>query len=95
MGKETYPRYLDMEMYSKFKGLYSCNCHLFDSYEELRQANLQKFVPGQKVKHRCSGKIGTVVEFKKPWVTFPFPAIKNQLQGIEHMEELFLISKNE
>jgi hypothetical protein len=30
--KSHYPRYLDVQIDNKFQGLYTCSCHLFDSY---------------------------------------------------------------
>ena len=46
-------------------GLYTCSCHLFPTYEDAKKAQLQKFVLGEKVKHRCSGDLGVVKEVCK------------------------------
>lgn len=86
--KETYPRYLDVEIDGKFKGLYSCSCHLFETYDDLRNANLQKFVPGQKVRNRCSGKEGIIYEVKGKFV---YCNHDSPLWGLHHKEELILI----
>jgi hypothetical protein len=88
MKKETYPRYLDVEIDGKFKGLYSCDCHAFDSYEDLRKANLQKFTPGQKVLHRCTGKKGIIDKVEGKFVYFNHGS---PLWGTAHKEELILI----
>lgn len=86
--KEIYPRYLDMETDGKFKGLYSCDCHMFDTYAELRKANLQKFIPGQKVRNRCSGKKGTIDKVEGNFIYFNHGS---PLWGLHHKEELILI----
>lgn len=88
MAKESYPRYLDMIIDGQFKGLYSCSCHMFDTYEELRKANLQKFVPGQKVKHRHLEKEGIIESIEGKYAYFNH---KSPLWGTAHFEELILI----
>ncbi len=86
--QEGYPRYVDVMVGEKYKGLYSCDCHLFETYEDLRKANLQKFVPGQKVKNRCTGKQGTIESITGKYAYFNY---KSPLWGTAHIEELILI----
>ncbi|WP_348814087.1 hypothetical protein [Flavobacterium maritimum] len=86
--QEGYPRYVDVMVGEKYKGLYSCDCHLFENYAELRKANLQKFVPGQKVKHRCNGKEGVIESITGKYIYFNH---KSPLWGTAHIEELILI----
>lgn len=87
--QKTHPK-LDIIVNGKFKGLYSCDCHCFENYEDLRKANLQKFLPGQKVKHRCSGLIGIIDHLiDKKFVYFDH---KDLLYGMKHIEEIELIN---
>ena len=43
-------------------GLYGCSCHPFSSWTECYKAHDQRFKIDDKVKHRCTGKIGFVVK---------------------------------
>lgn len=43
------------------QGFYGCNCHPFKSWEDLKFYEKQKFVFGDKVKHRCGGRKGIIL----------------------------------
>lgn len=45
-------------------GLYGCSCHPFSSWTECYKAHDQRFKIDDKVKHRCTGKIGFVTKIQ-------------------------------
>lgn len=51
-----------IEKPQEVKGLWSCSCHLFGSFDEAKKAARQKFAIGDKVKNRCTKRTGVVHE---------------------------------
>jgi len=43
------------------KGLWGCCCHPFASWDECDKMQKQKFTPGEKIKNRCTGKLGEII----------------------------------
>lgn len=72
-------------------GYFGCSCHPFLSWEECDKMHKQKFTPGQKVKNRCTGRIGVInkkCDDDGPyWYEIKYGPIPKDLQ-IEHAAKL-------
>lgn len=96
--KSHYPRYLDVQVDNQFQGLYTCSCHLFDSYQELKDANLQRIVIGAKYKIRCTGQECIAKEIdaeNKQFINiFVEPYDCARCNQTEHKSNLILVSED-
>ncbi len=70
-------------------GLYTCSCHLFDSYEAADAARKQKLPIGTPVKNRCTGTVGVVNELcsQKGWVIVKYGPLPKD-NHLEHVQKL-------
>ena len=76
-------------------GLYGCSCHPFTSWLECEKLQRQKLKIGQVVKHRCSGKIGTVLKLADHgYVDVKFGKLPRDIQS-EHAQNLIIIIKQD
>ena len=72
----------------KVIGLYSCSCHLFESYDAAKIARTQKLNIGQPVTHRCSGKVGSIYAIESGgYVTVKYGPLASDIQ-LEHVQNL-------
>ena len=69
-------------------GLYTCDCHLFENYEEARKAKNQKLSLNTEVKHRCSGEIGTIDEICGQGYVIVKYGLLPKDKHLEHVQEL-------
>ena len=73
-------------------GLYTCSCHLFESYEQADAAAKQKLEVGEKVKERCSGEEGEVSEVNKGGYVIVKYGERPCDHKLEHAQELIKIT---
>lgn len=72
-------------------GLYTCSCHLFESYEDAIFHQKKKLPVGTKVKNRCTGNKGVVYSLcdAKGYVIVKYgPLPKNR--HLQHVQELLI-----
>ena len=83
--------YCDREGVYAFKGWWICNCHPFDTFEDARKAARQKFEIGEKVKDRCTGKIGILHSIgENKYFTVKFGRYPKDIH-LKHSQELLKI----
>ena len=76
----------------KVTGLWGCDCHPFDNYEESQKAKNQKLPIGSKVKNRCTQQNGSVFEIceSKGYVIVKYGQLPKHHQ-LEHKQNLILL----
>lgn len=73
-------------------GYYGCKCHPFNSWGECYKFQIQKLKIGQRVKHRCTGKLGVVDKLgEKGFVIIKFGDLQRDLK-LEHVANLIKIT---
>lgn len=75
-------------------GYHGCSCHPFESWEECEKAHKRKFKPGQRVKVRHTGEMGSVIEKADDdpywWKILVDPGTKQSDIRVAHSANLIL-----